>query len=927
MPSYFLTVCFPLGILWKEDWFSDTVSLDDYPPGTYEKEPHVFYETDSESVAGELVKLFRHAEPPSRPGLEPLAKSPPVFEAASADGMDIAQRVVYRQNIKFLERMALCDGDPGIREDAGLPNDRRTVLLWEYYERAREWEPDVRGELGVDKSDRDAETATGGKPGDEAVAVCPGKLVASQVMPETEYFLRLTIGYPLEEICFYSLRDSKETQIVSRLCNLFTMKYSNDDPNTPEYEQPQFDYLVAADLDPDSVLLIREEIEIFREPNVWDPKSAQNYFRNLINFRQDREHFGSFCFQQAAVWEERLRTSSGKPSQAEAGKTTPETYYVKYCLYKEDREGTNLNLQSFDGVEEDVTYFYRLQDGQLAERIARLFNKRFEDRNEGIRDAYCILHTFSCQVASEINEDERFFIDEEIDKLSDEVERYHFQCQVDWHETDEFGLPMPELPIFDSEKPLSPVSLYDQARRWEERLRPKKELPDGETLASLLATLGAHDSKPPATGAGGTAQPPPRKAAGGDLGDALLENAKALSAAETHSKSPQPPSGENKVDIEFLRAIPDEVHTLLGPSAPSANSARLRTQIVAAIEYHDRYGEAVRKWQKQWDEYCRQFINNRNQLSQHAEHPPREGWQWVEDLPAMMCDPHLAGAPQGVGRGLRETKGGGGGWVPADLSKPPCFPPNPMPGGDSSEDTDEITLMRRYVALAAVHDRLDAYEGRTRARLLAGFELPPQNVRTVAFESDRPYLMWGKGFERTSIEQALEAVKADIAALTKGGGTGSKTSQARSDEKPPTRPGEPGQTKRQPWSKDAPEYLPLTEAVKLTDGYLKVQTLSKKMKPAGEMRYMQKGQRCKVHIADFLRYIKSQVRDPEYHKLLVAFMACEGKGDLRFAWKCSNCSAVVSKTDDRCPKRDCPGHEPSSFAFKIERVPPPKPLR
>jgi hypothetical protein len=150
---------------------------------------------------------------------------------------------------------------------------------------------------------------------------------------------------------------------------------------------------------------------------------------------------------------------------------------------------------------------------------------------------------------------------------------------------------------------------------------------------------------------------------------------------------------------------------------------------------------------------------------------------------------------------------------------------------------------------------------------------------------------------------------------------------ARSDEKPPTRPAEPGQTKRQPWSKDATEYLPLTEAVKLTDGYLSLQALSKKMKPTGEMRYMQKGQRCKVHIADFYRYIKSQVRDPEYHKLLVAFMAHEGKGDLRFAWKCSNCGAVVSRTGDRCPKRDCPGHEPSSFAFKIEHVLPPNPRR
>jgi hypothetical protein len=218
------------------------------------------------------------------------------------------------------------------------------------------------------------------------------------------------------------------------------------------------------------------------------------------------------------------------------------------------------------------------------------------------------------------------------------------------------------------------------------------------------------------------------------------------------------------VDVEFLRTIPDEVHTLLGPSAPSANSERLRTQIIVAIKYHDRYGEAVRKWQKPWYEYMMQLVlpKNKKQFRQHAEHPPREGWQWLEDFPAMMCDPHQASGTREIGKYFLTHEGGGGAWVPVDLLKPPCFPPNPMPGGDSSEDTDETVLMRHYVALAVVHDRLDAYEGRTRARLLAGLELPPQNVHTAAFERDRPFLMWGKGFERTSIEQALEAVRRDL---------------------------------------------------------------------------------------------------------------------------------------------------------------------
>lgn len=149
MPACFLTVRLPLGILWREDWFSDTVSLDDSPPGTYEKQPQVFYETDSESLAGELVNLFRHTEQPSRPGLEPLAKSPPVFEVVSAAGLDIAQRVLYRQKIEPLKTMSFCNDDPILREEADLPKDRRTVLLWVYYEKAKQWEPLVRSELDV----------------------------------------------------------------------------------------------------------------------------------------------------------------------------------------------------------------------------------------------------------------------------------------------------------------------------------------------------------------------------------------------------------------------------------------------------------------------------------------------------------------------------------------------------------------------------------------------------------------------------------------------------------------------------------------------------------------------------------------------------------------------------------------------------------
>lgn len=177
MPSHFLAVRFPLGVLWEDDVSSDTVSLDTYPPGAYEEQPHVFYETDSESVATELVRLFRSIEPPSGLGLEPLAESPPIYDVVSTAGLDLAQCVLLREDLrKHLDRieqvvsMSKDDWDPAGLAEKGLPHDRRTYILMLFNDQARQWEPLVRDELGVDNSDRDAETATGDKPGTDGGA-------------------------------------------------------------------------------------------------------------------------------------------------------------------------------------------------------------------------------------------------------------------------------------------------------------------------------------------------------------------------------------------------------------------------------------------------------------------------------------------------------------------------------------------------------------------------------------------------------------------------------------------------------------------------------------------------------------------------------------------------------------------------------------
>ena len=64
-------------------------------------------------------------------------------------------------------------------------------------------------------------------------------------------------------------------------------------------------------------------------------------------------------------------------------------------------------------------------------------------------------------------------------------------------------------------------------------------------------------------------------------------------------------------------------------------------------------------------------------------------------------------------------------------------------------------------------------------------------------------------------------------------------------------------SKEQPWRDDTVDYMPLSEAiVRLADNKIPLPTLSKKIKPDGPMRYMRKGQRCRVHIADFRQYVK-----------------------------------------------------------------------
>jgi len=63
------------------------------------------------------------------------------------------------------------------------------------------------------------------------------------------------------------------------------------------------------------------------------------------------------------------------------------------------------------------------------------------------------------------------------------------------------------------------------------------------------------------------------------------------------------------------------------------------------------------------------------------------------------------------------------------------------------------------------------------------------------------------------------------------------------------------------WQDDAPDFMFLTEAIKkLAEDKISVSTMSRSLTPNNSMRirYMRKAQRCKVHIGDFMRYIKER---------------------------------------------------------------------
>ena len=128
----------------------------------------------------------------------------------------------------------------------------------------------------------------------------------------------------------------------------------------------------------------------------------------------------------------------------------------------------------------------------------------------------------------------------------------------------------------------------------------------------------------------------------------------------------------------------------------------------------------------------------------------------------------------------------------------------------------------------------------------------------------------------------------------------------------------------QAWDDDAAEYLPLSAARKLIDDRLSLQTLGRLCKPDGEIRYMRKGQRCKVHVADFRRYMQSQQGNPEWAEAYMNWLHATKVGKNRMFWKCSNSACGHEYPDDVNATVQCPKCKNES---KLLTKAPPKPRR
>lgn len=305
MPPYFLTLRLPYMLLGTDA--ADDLDRVLEPQLTHEKKARVFYKVDSQNVATGLLELFGYGKPspgipgdPTKPvgsleGARNLVEGicQPVFELQDCAELDRLQRVLYRDDLELLEKMADCDGDPGIREDLGLPNDRWAVLAWQHYEQARRWERLLLDDMGIDEGTQEGPVEATRKTVYLWFMLCSIVLFDMSDDMNGQYYFHTT--------------DSED--VADHLCALFQKR---------EGEKLWFGCTLADDLNINQKILANDSIKKFQ-----DSKEGS---------------IDSEFYAQAVRWEEQLRKELGLGPKVSPAIRKPPTK-VDHCRAKTAQEG------------------------------------------------------------------------------------------------------------------------------------------------------------------------------------------------------------------------------------------------------------------------------------------------------------------------------------------------------------------------------------------------------------------------------------------------------------------------------------------------------------------------------------------------------------------------------------------------------------
>jgi len=125
-------------------------------------------------------------------------------------------------------------------------------------------------------------------------------------------------------------------------------------------------------------------------------------------------------------------------------------------------------------------YFYRVENREIALKLLDLFTKKLGENTAAIGRLARV--EFVLAAASEMDETDRFLIDEEINKLAAEVSGYRAQWTLDCLECGEppWVHDPYDPPLYKEDTPLSEASLYHRAEQWEETLRSDDSTSDSD---------------------------------------------------------------------------------------------------------------------------------------------------------------------------------------------------------------------------------------------------------------------------------------------------------------------------------------------------------------------------------------------------------------------------------------------------------------